>query len=54
MVFFMSIEIRRFKEEDAESVSKTVCRNFLEVNIKDYSNEKMKNLAKIYNKNKIL
>ena len=50
----MNIIIRRLKESDAEFVSGIICRNFLEVNIKDYPKEEMENLAKIYNKDKIL
>ena len=29
--------IRRFENNDADTVSKLICRNFLEVNINDYS-----------------
>lgn len=41
--------IRRFKEEDAEIVSKLVGRNLLEVNIKDYPKEDMIEFANYYN-----
>lgn len=41
--------IRRFKEEDAEIVSKLVGRNLLEVNIKDYPKEDMIEFADYYN-----
>ena len=36
-----NLEIRRFDNNDATIVSKIICRNFLEVNIKDYSKEEM-------------
>lgn len=41
--------IRKFKEEDAETVSKLVGRNLLEVNIKDYPKEDMIEFANYYN-----
>jgi N-acetylglutamate synthase-like GNAT family acetyltransferase len=31
-----------------------ICRNFLEVNIKDYSKKEMEELSKIYNADKVL
>lgn len=46
--------IRRFNIDDASIVSKIICRNFLEVNIKDYSIEEMKILSEIYNDKKVL
>ena len=49
-----NLEIRRFDNKDAVTVSKLICRNFLEVNIKDYSKEEMKSLAEIYDSNKVL
>lgn len=48
------MEIRRFKISDAEQVAKMIGRNFLEVNIKDYSLEAMQKLAEIYNKDKVI
>ena len=50
----MNIVIRRLKECDAKVVAEIVCRNFLEVNIKDYPKDEMERLAKTYDKNKIL
>lgn len=41
--------IRKFKEKDAEIVSKLVGRNLLEVNIKDYPKEDMIEFADYYN-----
>lgn len=49
-----SLEIRRFENNDATAVSEIICRNFLEVNIKDYSKEKMESLAKNYNADEVL
>lgn len=48
------ISVRRFKEEDAEEVSKLIARNFLEVNSKDYGIVAMEELAKVYNSEKVL
>lgn len=50
----MNLVIRRLKEADAQAVSRIVCRNFLEVNIKDYPKEDMERLARVYNRDKIL
>lgn len=49
-----NLEIRRFENNNATAVSGIICRNFLEVNIKDYSREKMEILAKNYNANEVL
>lgn len=49
-----SLNIRRFNDNDAAIVSKIICRNFLEVNIKDYSKEEMEALSRIYDSNKVL
>lgn len=48
-----NLRIRRFDKNDAATVSKIICRNFLEVNIKDYSKEKMEILAKDYNADEV-
>lgn len=48
------ITIRRFKETDAENISRLVRRNMLEVNSKDYGLEAMQKLAEEYNAGKIL
>lgn len=48
------MNIRRFLEEDAEQVSKLICRNFIEINTKDYPLYEMEALAQIYNTDKIL
>ena len=50
----MDISVRRFIEEDAEVISSIVRRNFLEININDYSQKEMEALAKTYGKDKIL
>jgi N-acetylglutamate synthase-like GNAT family acetyltransferase len=49
-----SLNIRRFNDNDAAIISKIICRNFLEVNIKDYSKEEMEALSQIYDTNKVL
>jgi len=49
-----SLSIRKFDKNDATTVSNIICRNFLEVNIKDYSKREMEELSKIYNSDKIL
>lgn len=46
--------VRRCDNNDADTISKIICRNFLEVNIKDYPKEEMEHLAKIYNADKVL
>ena len=46
--------IRRFEPHDAEAVSRLITRNFLEVNIKDYTEQQMKALAKEYNADKVI
>ncbi len=48
------LRIRRFENKDAKDVSNIICRNFLEVNIKDYSEEKMKKLSEEFTEDKIL
>lgn len=48
------IRVRRFKEEDADEVSKLIVRNFLEVNSKDYGIADMEKLAKVYDSGKVL
>lgn len=50
----MSLKIRRFDNNDSDIVSKIICRNFLEVNIKDYPKEEMESLVNLYNSEKIL
>ena len=50
----MNIVIRRLRYDDAPIVSKIVCRNFLEVNVKDYPQDEMEHLAQLYNAQKIL
>ncbi|MGM0508572.1 MAG: GNAT family N-acetyltransferase [Fusobacteriota bacterium] len=46
--------IREFKDDDAKRISEIVRRNFLEVNIRDYSESEMKSLSDEYNPEKIL
>ena len=45
--------IRRFQEQDAEELSIIICRNYREINIKEYSFEEMEELACIYNADKV-
>lgn len=47
------VTCRRFQEQDAEEVSKLICRNFREVNVKDYGEKAMNYLAKVYNADKV-
>lgn len=47
------MHIRRYIDTDAEEVSKLVCRNFREVNIKDYPYEETEELAEIFDAAKI-
>lgn len=42
----INVDIRRFGDEDAETVSSLIARNFLEVNSKDYGLPAMEALAK--------
>jgi len=49
-----SLSIRKFDKNDATTVSNIICRNFLEVNIKDYSKKEMDELSKMYNSDKVL
>ena len=46
--------IRRINDADAPTVSKLISRNFLEVNIKDYTKDEMEHLSEIYNSDKVL
>lgn len=48
------MNVRRFIEKDADQVSNLVCRNFIEVNSKDYPFEEMKKLVLIFSPEKIL
>ncbi|HEY8890324.1 MAG TPA: GNAT family N-acetyltransferase [Clostridium sp.] len=49
-----NLDIRKFDNDDAITVSKIICKNFLEVNIKDYPKEEMEYLSEIYNSDKVL
>ena len=49
-----NLEIRRFDNNDAITVSKIICRNFSEVNVKDYPKEEMDRLSETYNSDKVL
>lgn len=46
--------MRRFEREDADEVKTLIVRNFLEVNSKDYGMAAMKELATVYDVEKIL
>lgn len=48
------MKIRKFSINDAEEISKLVCRNLLEINSKDYGLKDMIAFAKDYNSGKIL
>ncbi len=48
-----NIIARRFEEKDAEEVSRLICRNFLEVNSRDYGQEAMEKLAASYGPEKV-
>ncbi|MCL1859305.1 MAG: GNAT family N-acetyltransferase [Oscillospiraceae bacterium] len=50
----MNIKIRRFTYNDADIVSEIIRRNFLEVNIKDYSVDEMEKMAQMYSNKKVL
>lgn len=41
----IKLVVRRFREEDAQEVSNLMCRNFREVNIKDYGVETVEELC---------
>lgn len=43
------MEIRKFKKDDAKRVSEILCRNFLEVNLKDYPKEFIDELVASHN-----
>lgn len=47
------VKARRFEEKDAELVSSLICRNFLEVNSKDYGLKAMEKLAQSYDAAKV-
>ncbi len=48
------MQIRRFCETDADGVSRLIGRNFIEINSKDYPLSEMRELAKLYDKNKVI
>lgn len=45
--------IRKYEDKDAEPIAKVLCMNFREVNIKDYSKERIEQLIKENNADKI-
>jgi hypothetical protein len=49
----MNVHIRRIEKEDVNVVSEIVCRNFMEVNIRDYPREEMEYLCQTYTPQKI-
>jgi predicted N-acetyltransferase YhbS len=49
-----NICIRRINDSDAPAVSKLISRNFLEVNIKDYSRDEMEHLSETYSPDKVI
>lgn len=51
--FSESLQVRRFHDDDAAEVSRLICRNFMEVNIKDYPREEMVRLADSYTAEKV-
>lgn len=44
----INLAIRLFKDSDAESVSHLICRNFKEINVKDYGQEAVEELVKTH------
>ncbi len=42
------MKIRRFREEDAKQISNLICRNFKEVNIKDYPLAEIERLVNLF------
>lgn len=44
----INLDIRLFKDSDAEAISNLICRNFKEVNVKDYGEEMVNELAKTH------
>ena len=42
----MELRLRRYQEQDAETIVNIIRRNFLEVNVKDYDEETVKELIK--------
>lgn len=44
----INLAIRLFKDTDAESVSHLICRNFKEINVKDYGQEAVEELVKTH------
>lgn len=46
--------VRRFKNEDAQYISRIICRNFVEVNSKDYGLPEMQKLAAEYTADKVV
>lgn len=49
-----SVKIVEYVDEHAEKISEIIIRNLLEVNIKDYSEEEMKDLALVFTTDKIM
>lgn len=45
--------IRRFEQKDAQEIVSLITRNFLEINIKDYSKEEMDYLVQVYHADKV-
>ena len=45
------VTVRRYQEADAEAIVNLIKRNFLEVNVKDYGEEAMKELAEHHDVN---
>ena len=48
------VNVRRFENRDAKEVSNLICRNFREVNVKDYGEKAMNYLAASYDENRVL
>lgn len=45
------VKVRRYQDQDAETIVNLIRRNFLEVNVKDYGEEAMKALAQHHDVN---
>lgn len=50
LVFYekVNVDVHLFKDSDAEAVAELICRNFREVNIKDYGEEKISELVRTH------
>lgn len=47
-VMTLNLQLKRIETKDYEDVSKMICRNFLEINIRDYSQREMTELCSLH------